>query len=239
MRLEYHLRPRYGNAVPRTAQAAPAPPARPPSPAPEGLRERKKERTRLAIQDAALELFVEQGFEATTVDAIAERAEVSKATFFRYFATKGEVIFSGEGYGRGSLRAAIVARPAAEPDLVAVSRAIREEWVPNVEPRRFARQTRAASTSPLLRGLSAELAARWVALVAEALAERRGLAAPDARCRVAANVAFSALSVAVNTWVHEHGGGDDLLGEEIDRAFDLLTDVCREIDAVGQFSPRG
>ena len=227
--------------MPTTTQAAPAPPVLPPPPgggAPEGLRERKKERTRLAIQDAALELFVEQGFEATTVDAIAERAEVSKATFFRYFATKGEVIFSGEGYGRGSLRAAIVARPAAEPDLVAVSRAIREEWVPNVEPRRFARQTRAAGTSPLLRGLSAELAARWVTLVAEALAERRGLAAPDAHCRLAANVVFSALSLAVNTWVHDHGGADEALGAEIDRAFDLLTEVCRELDAVGQSPSR-
>lgn len=198
---------------------------------PQGLRDRKKERTRLAIQDAALGLFVEKGFEATTVDEIAERAEVSKATFFRYFATKGEVIFSQEGYHQGELRHAIVARPASEADLTAVSRAIRDEWVPAVDPGRFARQTRAAATSPLLRGLSSDLAVRWQASVAEALAERHGLATPDAHCRLVASVVFSALSLAVNGWVHDRGGADDALATEIDAAFDLLTAVCQEITA--------
>jgi AcrR family transcriptional regulator len=199
--------------------------------APNGLRTRKKERTRLAIQDAALDLFVEKGFEATTVEEIAERAEVSKATFFRYFATKGEVIFSREGYQQGELRHAIVARPASEPDLTAVARAIRDEWVPAVDPGRFARQTRAAATSPLLRGLSFDLAGHWQGSVAEALAERHGLAEPDQHCRLVANLAFAALSNAVNRWVYGDTGEE--LAVELQRSFDLLMDVCQEIGATG------
>jgi AcrR family transcriptional regulator len=210
--------------VPTTA---PRPPGT--QPAPQGLRGRKKARTRLAIQDAALVLFVEKGFEATTVDEIAERAEVSKATFFRYFATKGEVIFSEEGYGQEELRSAIVDRPAEEAPLIAVSRAIRVEWLPALDPQRFARQTRAAATSPVLRGLSADLAVRWQQGVAAALAERAGIDAPDARCRLVASLVFTALSSAVNAWVHGDGTSD--LGRELDTAFLLLADVCREIGA--------
>jgi AcrR family transcriptional regulator len=57
-----------------------------------GLRERKKAKTRAAIQDHALRLFREQGYAETTVEQIAEAAEVSPSTFFRYFPTKEEVV---------------------------------------------------------------------------------------------------------------------------------------------------
>ena len=61
-----------------------------------GLRERKKARTRAEIQRQALKLFRGRGYEATTVAQIAEAAEVSESTFFRYFPTKEDVVFWDE-----------------------------------------------------------------------------------------------------------------------------------------------
>lgn len=57
-----------------------------------GLRERKKARTKAAIQQHAVHLFRAQGFAATTVEQIAEAAEVSPSTVFRYFPTKEELV---------------------------------------------------------------------------------------------------------------------------------------------------
>src|SRR5215203_7523738 len=61
-----------------------------------GLRERKKAKTRAEIQRHALKLFGERGYEATTVAQIAEAAEVSESTFFRYFPTKEDVVLWDE-----------------------------------------------------------------------------------------------------------------------------------------------
>ncbi len=58
----------------------------------QGLRERKKAKTRAAIQDAALTLFQQQSYDETTVEQIAELAEVSPSTFFRYFPTKEDTV---------------------------------------------------------------------------------------------------------------------------------------------------
>ncbi|GAA3117565.1 TetR family transcriptional regulator [Streptosporangium carneum] len=90
-----------------------------------GLRERKKQKTRLALVDAALDLFAEQGYEATTVDQIAAAVDVSPRTFFRYFATKEDVALSLPHHGQEVMIAELAARPAEEPPFTALTQAMR------------------------------------------------------------------------------------------------------------------
>jgi AcrR family transcriptional regulator len=92
-------------------------------PAP-GLRERKKAKTRAAIQRHALRLFREQGYAATTVEQIAEAAEVSPSTFFRYFATKEDVAL----YDAFDpiLFAEFAAQPAELSPIQAIRKSVRE-----------------------------------------------------------------------------------------------------------------
>ena len=145
---------------------------------PAGLRPRKKLKTRLAIEDAALALFDEHGYDATTVEQIAELAEVSTTTFFRYFPSKAEVVLSHYPEQLPALRQAIIDRPASESDLTAVRRALQSSWVEAIDAQRTARKARTIATSPLLRGLSFERGLGWADTLKDA-ARRNGAGCAD------------------------------------------------------------
>ncbi len=89
--------------------------------APPTRRERKKLETRQALEHAALRLFAEQGYEQTTVEEIAEAADVAVRTFFRYFSSKLDVLFGDVVTDRvGRLRSELAGRPADEPAIDSV-----------------------------------------------------------------------------------------------------------------------
>lgn len=192
----------------------------------DGLRARKKERTRRAIEEAALDLFAEVGYEATTLDQIAERADISKATFFRYFASKGDVMFNTADRFQ-QLQQAVAQRPPDEDDLTAVRRALSGDYVHTLDPERAMRQARAAGLSALLRGLSYDIGVCWQTAVSEALASRHGLAEPDRRCELSAGLALAVFSNGVSTWLGNDCVGD--LADLIDEGFDLLPEFHGEI----------
>jgi AcrR family transcriptional regulator len=212
LRVDSHIRYRYANSVLTSSQGAIQQ-----DPAGSGLRSRKKHKTLLAIQDAALELFAEQGFENTTVEQIAERAEVSNATFFRYFKTKSDVVFGGESDERvdwlPALKRAIIEQPASEDDVTAVKHAVLDKWV------------------SLLHGLSSDIAVKWQATIRDALAKRHGLKAPDQRCRIAAALVLGTFSETVSEWAHTDDGTD--LATAIEGGFTVMTEVCAGWFAAG------
>ncbi len=80
----------------------------------EGLRERKKRKTRAAIVDAAMSLFEEKGFDATTIAEIASKAEIAPRTFFAYFPSKEDVVFSDSSEALASMRVRFASRGPGE-----------------------------------------------------------------------------------------------------------------------------
>jgi AcrR family transcriptional regulator len=185
----------------------------------EGLRSRKKRKTRLAIKEAAIDLFGERGYDATTVEAIAARAEVSVTTFFRYFASKEEVVFPEDTERLPAVRRIIMEQPIATCDLDAVRIALQEALDVSEDPDRLARLTRAMMSSYALLGRGTELIFGYQDTIGEALAERRGLSEPDDLCRLTAAVSMTALAHAWMSWERNRSG--DLEGL-IDKSFHLL-----------------
>lgn len=95
---------------------------------PTGLRELKKRRTRDALLHAALDLFINQGYEETTVDEIAEAVEVSQRTFFRHFASKEQAVFAVQEMVESRFLSELRRRPAAEAPFAAMRSAILCAW---------------------------------------------------------------------------------------------------------------
>jgi AcrR family transcriptional regulator len=172
---------------------------------------------RLAV--AALELFEERGYDNTTVIEIAERAGITKSTFFRHFPDKREVLFGG-GTMTGLLVDGIAAAPAEAGPLEAVAHALdvigREAFPP--ERREFAARRQAViAAHPELREREALKGLGLTASMIEAL-ERRGV--PDLTARVAAELCGIAWKIAYERW--SDPTGDEEFGEIARRT---LTEV--------------
>ncbi|TMR95415.1 TetR family transcriptional regulator [Nonomuraea basaltis] len=144
-----------------------------------GLRERKKEKTRLAILDAALDLFLEQGYESTTVEQIAGVVEISPRTFFRYFTSKDDLVLWFHDHGEEIMMATLADRPQDEPPFTALMHALRavlsdmEDSTPE-ETARFLKLRRVLDANPRLIGQSVARGAETERRLAEVVAARRG-----------------------------------------------------------------
>ncbi|MGM1062386.1 acyl-CoA-like ligand-binding transcription factor [Saccharothrix sp. Mg75] len=185
-----------------------------------GLREQRKARTRRTIQEHALRLFLDQGYEQTTVEQVAAAAGVSHMTFFRYFPTKEAVV---EDDDHDPLIAGLVrARPAGERPLEALRAALRTGLDAVLESDLDAvyARTRLIVTTPALRAGQWRNSATTGELLAGALAEREGRPV-DLALRVIAAAATAALTTALTAWVE--GQGADDLRSLVDEAFAALT----------------
>jgi AcrR family transcriptional regulator len=174
-----------------------------------GLRERKKERTRRALEDAAVELFTTKGFDETTVEDIAAAADVSPRTFFRYFATKDDVLFGDDAESRSALAEQLAKRPRGEPPLDKLRGAIvamASEF--DRDRDRLVRLAR-VKASPNLRAKFLEHQYAHEELVVDALVATD----PDAdlaHLRLVVATSFAALRATLENWLAA-GGTDDLV----------------------------
>jgi AcrR family transcriptional regulator len=150
------------------------------------------------LQQAALELFVERGYDNTTVADIAERAELTERTFFRHFADKREVLFSGTDLLREVLTSAVAAAPTSMPPIEMVGAALeaasallqeRQDVVP-------LRQSVIAAHSELRERELIKLAS-FADVLADAL-RKRGVKDPAATLTAEAGIA--AFKIAYDRW---------------------------------------
>lgn len=187
-----------------------------------GLRERKKQRIRAQLTDAALRLFSERGFDGVTVEEIAAEVEVSPRTFFRYFGSKEDVLFGDSDETLAELRDVLASRPLDEPVLTAVRHAILAlAQAYETERDLILLRGRIMRDTTSLRAHGLERQTAWEGAITEAVADRLGAdPAADLRPRMVAGCAVVALRAAATTWL-ERGGGDDL-SELVAEALDLL-----------------
>jgi AcrR family transcriptional regulator len=189
-----------------------------------GLRERKKARTRASIREHALRLFREQGYAATRVEQIAEAAEVSPATFYRYFPTKEDVVLQDD-MDVLTLEA-LEAQPAGLSPLAAVRGAVVSALAgfTDEERERFKQTTELTMAVPEIRARALDEFARSIDVIAAVLARRTGRRSDDPGVRALAGAIFGV--IMSSTLPVLEGGRMDL-----DTIFGSIDDGLAQLEA--------
>lgn len=196
----------------------PAPRIEPPAPtpagtgAPVGRRERKKARTRQALADAALRLFLERGYEQVGVKEIAEAADVSVTTLFKHFASKEALVFDLEEDIEASLVAAVRDRAPGQSILQALRAYVllTQEHAASLDVTAFARLV---DDTPALRDYAHRMWMRHEAALARAIAQEAGAPEDDVTCAALAHFALASRTLT---------GGRPAPRQATEEVFDLL-----------------
>lgn len=186
------------------------------------LTERKRQRTRARLVEAAVQLYNVKGFDATTAEDIAEAAECSRSTLFRYFRTKEDILFGDVQQRIATLRATLAALHPCRDAWTAATTAGIENLVDYLSgdsglpraciPLWFSHPT------PLCRYL--EIGHQWEMLLAEFFATERGT---DPESDLHSQILATTLVGAVRAVMHAYARPDTDLLTAIDQAFALLA----------------
>ena len=173
------------------------------------LRERKKLRTRRALASAALRLFTENGFDATTLDELAEDAEVSKSTFSRTFPAKEAAGIEAEAELWTACLTALEDGELSGPVLTALHRTLAGAAA-GLDPgwdERFLSTRRLIAAEPALLRYTEHYRAQVKEEIAATLAARLRLDPDDLRLHVLAELVMTAWSLSGRAWVRRGGKG--------------------------------
>jgi AcrR family transcriptional regulator len=187
-------------------------------PARPGLRERKKARTRAAIRQHAFRLFRDQGYDATTIEQIAEAADVSSSTFFRYFPTKEDVVLQDD---MDLLWAEAVRAQPPELSAMAALRSAMHDLIGQLTPEMTAQLQETAELTmsiPAVRARSLDELARTIGVIAQLAGERAGRSPDELDVRAFAG---AVLGIAMAVWFGASGDLTEYM-REFERAIALL-----------------
>lgn len=198
------------------------------------MAQRKRQLVSNELTESALQLMALEGFDAVTVDEIVAAAGVSKRTFFRYFASKEDVVVQFLADMGAGMHAELAARPAAELPSTALRHAV---WVAMAacadgaeHSGRALRVVQLILCTPALRARFLEHQAQWRDDLALEAARRLGLdAEADLYPRLAAGVALTAFDTVLRRWSDSDGAEDPAV--LTDRAFAVLAPALDTAEA--------
>jgi len=197
------------------------------------LRELNKERTRVAIVRAALALFIERGYDETTIPMIAEAAGVSARTVSTYFPVKADIAIGPLEVIFARLQSCLHSRPPGEPTLDAVQRWLGGEAdIGDETGQNLVR--RAMALNPALQVRERERIIDAERAIAEAIAAELGATPTDFGPRM---LAAATLAMTFELWGHKHVSNPQIEEAHISDHPDLIPEVVRLLREMQKLLP--
>ena len=192
-----------------------------------GLRSRTRQAVRAEISAQAMQLFLEHGYDATTVDQVAEAVGISRRSLFRYFPSKEDLVLGDLSELGEEVAEELRRRPASEPPWEALGHALRV-LQRDISPETGLRISTMLLHNPTLRARRIEKYARWHALLVPEIQHRLESSCrpgPDVRAEAIVSCALTCLEIATVTWTRS--GGRDEIEEIFESAANAIRDALR------------